>query len=305
MSTADVKVVRLHTERERLSRTARDSVGESGDSDADGTDLETHRTSSEGESETPPPIEAETPAEAAEQRRPARTHRVVRRARTPSPAAVLARTLERTQSAKTEGVIQALEQETQRPVRGARQAEAPVLPSQPSALTDEEEFWSTWLEHRDYLHRHSIRFSGGNLAEAEDALSEAMLKAARTFSAAKIRNRRAWLLRLVHNACMDRHRSNRRHRRAIQDIKDADSRSAPAVAVQPDRTPEDLLAAFQQFESLQRALGALPAFLVEPLMLHLDDRPDAEIAGTLKVTREVVRKRRQIARALLRRHLST
>ncbi len=142
------------------------------------------------------------------------------------------------------------------------------------------------------------------MADAEDALSEAMIKAAQTFSAAAIRNHRAWLVRLVHNACMDRHRSNRRQSRLAKDITDADAQSAPAVAILPERSPEELLAAMQQMGDLQRALGALPDFLSEPLMLYLDDQSDAEIAGSLNVTREVVRKRRQIARALLRRQIS-
>lgn len=228
----------------------------------------------------------------------------MRRVRRRSAAAVLARALEHPEQQIREA-LQALDERPESPAQSEAVSDVPSGTSRRESEpeSDDQQFWNTWLEHRDYLYRYAIRFSGRNLADAEDALSEAMLKAARTFSASKIRNHRAWLLRLVHNACMDRHRSNRRHRRAVQDIKDSDSLSAPAVAIQPDRTPEDMLVIFQQFESLQHALGALPEFLAEPLMLHLDDRPDAEIAGALKVTREVVRKRRQIARALLRRQL--
>lgn len=164
-------------------------------------------------------------------------------------------------------------------------------------------FWPVWLEHRGYLRNHALRFSGGNMADAEDALSEAMLKAAQSFSPAKIRNHRSWLLRLVHNACMDRHRSNSRRQRVARDILAGDARAAPAVVVQPDRSPEELLAAFEQVADLRQAMGDLPAFLAEPLMLYLDEHSDSEIAGSLNVTKEVVRKRRQIARALLRRRI--
>jgi RNA polymerase sigma factor (sigma-70 family) len=167
----------------------------------------------------------------------------------------------------------------------------------------EAAFWPVWLEHRGYLRNHSLRFSGGNVADAEDALSEAMIKAAQNFSSANIRNHRSWLLRLVHNACMDRHRSNRRQQRVAKDIMEADVRSAPAAVVQPDRSPEELLSAFEQIADLRRALKALPSFLAEPLMLYLDERSDSEIAINLNVTKEVVRKRRQIARSLLRQHI--
>ncbi|MGH6871273.1 MAG: RNA polymerase sigma factor [Rhizomicrobium sp.] len=192
-----------------------------------------------------------------------------------------------------------------RALGGARPPATPVealeraLPRE----SDEEIFWKVWLQHRGYLRAHALRFSSGNVADAEDALSEAMLKAAQTFCASAIRNHRAWLVRLVHNACMDRHRSNRRQSRLAKDITDADAQSAPAVAIQPDRSPEELLAAMQLMGDLQRALGALPDFLAEPLLLYLDECSDAEIADRLSVTREVVRKRRQIARGLLRRSM--
>jgi len=207
----------------------------------------------------------------------------------PSPAMVIARVLDPRRPPATP--VQALER-------------ALARPRNEEAFSDEEIFWRVWLQHRSYLRAHALRFSSGNMADAEDALSEAMLKAAQTFSASAIRNHRAWLVRLVHNACMDRHRSNRRQSRLAKDITDADAQSAPAVAIQPDRSPEDLLAAIQQIGDLQRALTALPDFLAEPLMLYLDEHSDAEIASHLNVTREVVRKRRQIARALLRRSMS-
>jgi RNA polymerase sigma factor (sigma-70 family) len=213
--------------------------------------------------------------------------RKIRRVAAPSPAMVIARAL-----------------------GGFAQPRPAPLPQQPAGSDsrrkerDDGSVWPVWLEHRSYLRAHALRFSSGNVADAEDALSEAMVKAAQTFQAATIRNQRAWLLRLVHNACMDRHRSNRRQSRLAKDITDADVQSAPAVAIQPDRSPEELLAALEQMTDLQRGLDELPDFLSRPLLLYLDDLSDAEIAGSLNVTREVVRKRRQIARQLLRRHMS-
>src|SRR5262249_26281011 len=165
-------------------------------------------------------------------------------------------------------------------------------------------FWQIWLVHRDYLHRHSLRFSGGNAADAEDALSEAMLKAAQAFSQMEIRNHRAWLVRLVYNACMDRFRSNSRQNRLMTDIASDDGQSVPAIVPKYDRSPEELLSAFQQIMSLQRAMTTLPRSLAEPLLLYLDDLSDAEIAGALRVSKEVVRKRRQMARDWLRRQMS-
>jgi len=169
-------------------------------------------------------------------------------------------------------------------------------------LIDQTAFWNIWLTHRDYLHRNSLRFSSGNPADAEDALSEAMLKAMQAFSLAAIRNHRAWLLRLVHNACVDRHRNNRRQNR-LSEMTGTDAQPVPALVPEHTRSPEESLSASQQITDLQRAMSALPRSLAEPLLLHLDEVPDADIARRLNITKEVVRKRRQMARDWLRRQM--
>jgi RNA polymerase sigma factor (sigma-70 family) len=224
------------------------------------------------------------------------------RAKKPSPVNVLARAANRSRSAKEPLIVleRILDQ------RDPAEMFAPAVrsPKCSPAANSSTDFWQIWLQHRDYLRARSLRFSSGNSADAEDALSEAMLKAAQSFQNTAVHNHRAWLLRLVHNACMDRHRSNRRLNRLAQDITEADAVSAPAVAIQPDRSPEELLQAIEQIGDLKRAMSALPAFLADPLLRYLDDQSDTEIAGTLKVTKEVIRKRRQIARALLRRQVT-
>ena len=172
------------------------------------------------------------------------------------------------------------------------------------AVARETGFWRVWLIHRAYLQGFSLRFSGGNAADAEDALSEAMLKAAAAFETATVQNPRAWLLRLVHNACMDRHRGHRRQHRIAEVAGHGDGCPFPIVRPPLEPSPEDLLSAAQSDSELVQALGTLPRALAEPLRLHLDDRPDAEIAARLNVTKEVVRKRRQLAKDFLRRRLA-
>jgi RNA polymerase sigma factor (sigma-70 family) len=179
---------------------------------------------------------------------------------------------------------------------------APIPPAA-DATTADSQFWQIWLSHRDYLYRFSLRFSNGNAADAEDAMSEAMLKAAAAFHETGIHNQRAWLLRLVHNACMDRHRGRQRQHRMARDVAGDGDFLFPIVAPQHSRSPEELLTAFQLVTELQQALSELPHSLAEPLMLYLDERPDAEIASSLNVSKEVVRKRRQMARDWLRRRL--
>ena len=79
----------------------------------------------------------------------------------------------------------------------------------------------------------------------------------------------------------------------------------PVFAPPHDRSPEELLTALQFAAELRQAFENLPRSLAEPLLQYLDGQPDAEIADNLKVSREVIRKRRQMARDWLRRRLTT
>lgn len=219
-----------------------------------------------------------------------------------SPAAVLARA-----ASPGAGIGRALSDPLQLLARAFDRtpvaAPTAVPPPAADAATAEARFWQIWLSHRDYLYRFSLRFSNGNAADAEDAMSEAMLKAAAAFQEADIRNQRAWLLRLVHNACMDRHRGHQRQHRMVRDVAGDGDFLCPIVAPQHSRSPEELLTAFQLVNEVERAFREMPDLLAEPMTLHLDGRPDAEIAHSLNVSKEVVRKRRQMARDWLRRRL--
>jgi len=223
----------------------------------------------------------------------------IKRRRKLSPAAVIAKAIEPRSFPNTTGdplnlLMRSLGWPQQRPAAPDVVREAPA----------DAQFWQVWLSHREYLHRFSLRFSNGNAADAEDALSEAMLKAAAAFETTVVRNQRAWLLRLVHNACMDRHRGRRRQHRIVEEAGNEESGFFSFVAPQPDRSPEELLSAVQFVDELKQALAALPQSLAEPLQLYLEERSDAEIAAKLNVTKEVIRKRRQMARDWLRRKLA-
>src|SRR2546423_7891072 len=52
------------------------------------------------------------------------------------------------------------------------------LPADANERAVSTTFWALWLAHRDDLSRHSLRLLGGNNADADDALSEAMVRAA-------------------------------------------------------------------------------------------------------------------------------
>lgn len=160
-------------------------------------------------------------------------------------------------------------------------------------------FWAVWMEHQAALRRRSLRLSGGNRAEAEDALSVAMVRAAQAFDRQPVQNPGAWLVRILHNACMDQHRQN--VGRIPMGPTDADLTLPTASAWgHSEPSPEEALDRQERDAAWGRAINALPAALVEPLRLHLDDWSDEDIAARLCISRELVRKRRQLAKNRLR-----
>lgn len=186
-----------------------------------------------------------------------------------------------------------------RPVRGRAPTPAEVIArslDRPNAL---EGFWAIWLAHQNSLRRRSLRLSGGNRADAEDALGATMVRAAQAFERQTVRNPGAWLVRILHNTCMDQHRLNA-HRAPIE-ADDEDLPPSTATAwIEETPSPEEVLSRREAAVAWARAMSALPDILIQPLRLHLDDWSDERIAAHLGISRELVRKRRQLARNQLR-----
>jgi len=171
-------------------------------------------------------------------------------------------------------------------------------PAGPAPFAD---FWNVWLKHHDYLFKQSLRFTAGNMADAEDALSQAMLKGSQHFDSETIRNERAWFTRLVHNACMDQHRSRKRQSRLSDEIDGDDPDQAPNITPRPMRTPDEALHMRQTFDQLENQLLNLPISLLEPLLLRvIEEKSYDEIAGRMGLSNCAVRKRIQLARDRLR-----
>jgi len=165
-------------------------------------------------------------------------------------------------------------------------------------------FWRLWTAHQSYLRKQTLRLMSGNLADAEDALSNAMLKALQKFDtyAGAIVNERAWLTRLVHNVCMDLHRSNQRIARSIDETVGGDFETSGAMPAASRRTPEDETLARRELRELAAELERMPRSLREPLLMRvLDDKSYDEISRELNLSNCAVRKRIQLARDFLRK----
>ncbi|MCV3216440.1 RNA polymerase sigma factor [Plectonema radiosum NIES-515] len=75
-------------------------------------------------------------------------------------------------------------------------------------------------EYRDELYRCCLKWMNGNRIDAEDALSDAMLKAWEKVQkyVGEIANFKAWLIRVTHNLCIDIHRERDRVLKQIENI---------------------------------------------------------------------------------------
>jgi len=80
-------------------------------------------------------------------------------------------------------------------------------------------FWPLWQQQQDYLYHCCVKWTG-NVADAEDALSRAMLKAWDKISNSpvEIKNLKAWLSKLTYNTCVDIHREHHRHGRQVENL---------------------------------------------------------------------------------------
>ncbi|KDR58913.1 RNA polymerase sigma factor [Limnospira platensis] len=160
------------------------------------------------------------------------------------------------------------------------------------------EFWQQWLEHQDYLWRCCLR-QMGNPIEAEDALSEALLKAQEklTKCTRPIRNWRHWLVKVTWNHCTDILRQRHRQRLKVENV---DAIASLSEWGSPEPTPEQICIGWEMQEFLDHAMEELPPKLRETLILHVKEQQSyLEIAQQLLVSPINVRKRISQARGIL------
>jgi RNA polymerase sigma factor (sigma-70 family) len=182
-------------------------------------------------------------------------------------------------------VISATVAERRGPVRSTADA---------SAAPGANAFWATWLEHRAYLAAVCRREMRGRRADADDALSTAMMLAARRMPgcAASILCARAWLVTLVRRVCIDLRREAQR--RARGEAAAADARGEVS-ADDHARTGAEAGA------WLKQAVAALPPRLRAPAHLRwIETLQHAEVARRLGLSEACTRKRIEEARRMLR-----
>ncbi|MCT7991889.1 RNA polymerase sigma factor [Laspinema olomoucense] len=158
-------------------------------------------------------------------------------------------------------------------------------------------FWQQWICYQDELYRDCLQYMR-NPTEAEDLLSEAMLKAWQqvTTCVTAIKNFRAWVKRLTKNLCLDflRHRK----KIAVQDIE--------AIAPQGEWANQGQNpvhdAMHRELENFfENAIDGLPHKLRQTFVLYYEnDESYPAILEPLQISYSTARKRISDARKILR-----
>lgn len=166
-------------------------------------------------------------------------------------------------------------------------------------------FWELWQQHQDYLYHRCLRSMGGNYINAEEAFSQATLKAWDKLPdyAGKITNVRAWLTRLTHNLCVDIHREHRRRAMAIESIEEIVVRGNEAVISSFD-SPDSAILRNELRLYIRHAVDSLSSRLRTPFILRYYHQISyQDIAQQLALSVDNVYKRIQQARKILRLRL--
>ena len=101
-------------------------------------------------------------------------------------------------------------------------------------------FLEKWTKYQDQLYRCCLKLMNSNPTDAEDALSQAMLKAWEKVQkyAGKIANFKAWLFKLTRNLCIDIIRQRSRGAAGVESIEwvgETDEMGIASTVASPER----------------------------------------------------------------------
>ncbi|WP_293063269.1 MULTISPECIES: sigma-70 family RNA polymerase sigma factor [unclassified Moorena] len=172
---------------------------------------------------------------------------------------------------------------------------------------DRTAFWPLWENYQDYLYHRCCSWMGGNRFQAQDALSEIMLKAWEKLPkfAAKITNLKGWLTKFGHNFCIDCHRENNSGAIGVENLEAIAVAEGNGLVTEFD-TPGKIVENSELLEVIRSALEDLPENQREVCLLHFEQELSyQEIAQRLDISNNTVRKRIQRAREKLQQSLQT
>jgi RNA polymerase sigma-70 factor (ECF subfamily) len=171
---------------------------------------------------------------------------------------------------------------------------------------DRTAFWLLWKRYQTYLYHRCLTWMGGNSTDAQEALSQATLKAwdKLPIYAEKINNPKAWLTRMTHNLCVDMHRKRNRGARGIESIEDVAGGEDNTVTSNFE-SPESAVLRRELELYTRRAVNTLSPKLRNPFILRFyQEMSYPDIAAQLGLSLDNVYKRIQKAREILQKRLN-
>ncbi|HEY9854015.1 MAG TPA: sigma-70 family RNA polymerase sigma factor [Leptolyngbyaceae cyanobacterium] len=181
-----------------------------------------------------------------------------------------------------------------------------TLPSHRYSTKDTKSFfWLEWQAYRNHLYFCCLKWMKSNPIDAEDVLSQAMLKAWNEWqkSEGKIKHPKAWFTRITYNFCMDVHRKNKREALRIAKIEEIKFEDCPVFSARAE-FPESNILDREMRLYLRHQIESLPTRLRQPFILYCcQEKSYQDIAKQLTCTEETVRKCVREARLILQKHL--
>lgn len=162
-------------------------------------------------------------------------------------------------------------------------------------------FWQLWMPHQDYLYDRCLTWMDGNVTDAQDALSQATLKAWEKLflHVDKINNLKVWLTRFTYNLCMDIRREHGKKAKGVENIEEIAGQIEDIKS--PVESPESAILGSQIEITIRRAINALPLPLRSPFIMRFEqDMSYLDIAQKLGISTNTVYKRISQARAILK-----
>ncbi len=145
------------------------------------------------------------------------------------------------------------------------------------------------------------RWLTGNIADAEDVVQEACIRAYAAIGSAKITNPRAWILTIVRNTAFTWLSKNRPKTIVVTDDERLFEQAGLEMIDRSEApTPEAVLIAKADADLLQRAIAALPLSYREVLVLReIEELSYREISDIMSIPVGTVMSRLARARSLL------
>lgn len=167
-------------------------------------------------------------------------------------------------------------------------------------LDDRQRFGEVVLPHLDDA-LSLARWLTGNIADAEDVVQEACIRAYGAIASVTAANPRAWLLAIVRNTAFTWIAKNRPKTLMVTDDERIfEQAGLEMVDRSSEATPEAVLINKADAEQLHRAIAALPHSFREVLVLReIEELSYREISGVLSIPIGTVMSRLARARSLL------